>query len=449
VKRKNTSNDPFTYEGYDLEGREGKIRLTCRYSIGELEFNEIVTFDSPESRMSEGLDEAARLVFLLAGVSYYKTKAPSTIDLGNVRTTGSEREFLLNYYRSGLAEFAYRNRLDLSDIVVVGPERDDHEPVQYKSDPGRPLVPFGGGIDSIVAVESVKASFPEAALFVVSPPGERFDAIENAIGVTGLEAIRCEREIDRGLLNSKEVGFLNGHVPITGIISAVAVMAAVLHGRDCVVMSNEWSASLGNLLFDGREVNHQWSKGVEFEREFRDLLTDTFEDGPEYFSILRPRSELWVSKRFSELCSYHRVFRSCNRAFHQDRELRLESWCGECDKCCFIDLILSAFMDARELKEIFAPYEPLENPDLVEKFRTLLGIDERSKPFECVGGVDECRAAIVLSSRREDRSNSALLQRLANELRDASAGGPAEVDCTTLLAPLGDHYIPDDYLIAD
>src|SRR5439155_70696 len=74
------------------------------------------------------------------------------------------------------------------------------------------------------------------------------------------------------LLRSAELGFLNGHVPVTGILSAIAVLAAVLTGRDAVVMSNEWSASIPTLEFDGRPVNHQFSKSEEFESAFRGVL---------------------------------------------------------------------------------------------------------------------------------------------------------------------------------
>ena len=112
------------------------------------------------------------------------------------------------------------------------------------------------------------------ALFVVSRPADRFDAIEQPAAVTGLPVVRAEREIDPQLLRSAELGFLNGHVPVTGILSAIAVLAAVLEDRDAVVMSNEWSASIPTLEFDGRPVNHQFSKSEEFEAAFRAVLAD-------------------------------------------------------------------------------------------------------------------------------------------------------------------------------
>ena len=130
-------------------------------------------------------------------------------------------------------------------------------------------MPFGGGIDSIVTVEMIRAR-AEPALFIVSRPGDRFEAIERPAAVTGLPVIRAEREIDPQLLRSRDLGFLNGHVPVTGIISAIAVLAAVLDGRDAVVMSNEWSASIPTLEVNGSPVNHQYSKSGAFEGAFRE-----------------------------------------------------------------------------------------------------------------------------------------------------------------------------------
>ena len=211
-------------------------------------------------------------------------------------------------------------------------------------------MPFGGGIDSIVTVEGVRQRTGDIALFVVNRPGDRFAAIEKPAAVSGLPVIRAGREIDPQLLRSQELGFLNGHVPVTGIISAIAVLAAVLDDRNAVVMSNEWSASVPTLEHDGRPVNHQWSKSAAFEAGFRELLEADPAGLPDYFSALRDRTELWVGERFARLTQYHGTFRSCNRAFHIDTSRRLDHWCGQCDKCCFIDLILAPFMSAEQLQ---------------------------------------------------------------------------------------------------
>ena len=245
------SAERFRYDAYELD--PVRRQLTCRYSVGSRHFFEQVTFDAGGDWDQPALDAAARLVFLLAGVSYFKTSAPSVIDLGAHGTTGQERAFLRTFYLEGLGEFAYRNELDLSDLRVVGPELDRSRPVPYEPRRGRPLVPFGGGIDSIVTVESIRARYPESSLFVVGRPGDRFEAIEQAAAVTGLRVVRAEREVDPTVVRSRELGYLNGHVPVTGILSAIAVMAAVLGGHDAVVMSNERSASAGNLVVEGRD----------------------------------------------------------------------------------------------------------------------------------------------------------------------------------------------------
>ena len=141
-------------------------------------------------------------------------------------------------------------------------------------------MPFGGGIDSIVVTEHVRR-IGDAALFIMSRPADRFAAIEEPAAVTGLPVVRAEREIDPQLLRSAELGFLNGHVPVTGILSAIAVLAAVLTSRDAVVMSNEWSASIPTLQYQGRPVNHQYSKSAGFEAAFRRVLAAAAERPPE------------------------------------------------------------------------------------------------------------------------------------------------------------------------
>jgi hypothetical protein len=423
--------------------------LTCRYELDGREFTERVTLPPGEQWHGGQAQAAARLVFLLSGVSYYKTAAPPVIDFGTTALTRAEESFLREFYLQGLAEFAYRNNLDLTRLRIEARRAPDSPPAPpAPSSPERALVPFGGGIDSIVTVEQVRQQ-ADVALFVVSRPADRFDAIEQPAAVTGLPVVRAEREIDPQLLRSAELGFLNGHVPVTGILSAIAVLAAVLEGRDAVVMSNEWSASIPTLEFDGHPVNHQFSKSEEFEAAFRGVLADQGSsqarnpDLPDYFSWLRDRTELWVGERFAALGQYHASFRSCNKAFYTERARRFAHWCGQCDKCAFIDLILAPFLPAETLRQIFAVAgEPLADPALKPKFRSLLGAG--AKPFECVGEVTECRAAVLLAARRDDRAGTGLLQELAGEVA-SWPDAPSEAEIAAMLRPVGRNFIPPGY----
>lgn len=433
----------FRYVGYEVVPSAGSAAgssagsIVCRYSCDGHEFVETITFDAPEPApderstwsnawSSEAAHAAARIVFLLAGVSYFKTTAPPVIDLGTTPTTAEERTFLRAFYVEGLAEFAYRNGIDLSGLSLRGPELHVAARAPTRLSAGRPLIPFGAGIDSVVTAAEISAHFPEASLFVVSPASGRFRAIEDAAGATGLPVVRAERRIDPAVLRSSALGLMNGHVPVTGIISAIAVMAAVLGGYDAVVMSNERSASVPTVFDGAHAVNHQWSKGADFEAGLSELVHASFDPAPTYSSYLRDRSELWVAEHFASLERYHGVFRSCNRAFAIDPAQRLDHWCGVCDKCCFVDLVLAPFMTPGALGRVFSGHEPLADERLTGHFWALCGIgrpedaggEAVGKPFECVGDEGECRAAVLLAAERPDRSECTVLQRLATAVRE-------------------------------
>jgi UDP-N-acetyl-alpha-D-muramoyl-L-alanyl-L-glutamate epimerase len=427
----------FRYEAYDLDA--ARRTLTCHYRTDTERFTEYFAFTGDGDWSAPGVEEAARLVFLTAGVSYFKTTAAPVVDLGDLATTALERDVLRRFYHDGLAEFAYRNDLDLDALDVVGPDRDLEAPDVGAPGARRPLVPFGGGIDSIVTVELLKAAGADATLFVVERPGARFDAIEAPAAVTGLPVVRVERSIDAKVLNPAGRGYLHGHVPVTGIISTLAVLQAVVRGHDAVVMSNEASASVPTLVGPAGAVNHQYSKSEAFERDLRALLAASI-GSVEYFSALRARSELWVAERFAALGDYHRVFRSCNRAFALDPARRAATWCARCDKCCFVDLVLAPFLAGDELGAIFSGHEPLRNADLLDQFRALLGLGDFRKPFECVGDTDECRSALQLLLAGP-RGAEPVIAALGRELGDREGA--------TLEQHLGPDHVPERYATLD
>jgi UDP-N-acetyl-alpha-D-muramoyl-L-alanyl-L-glutamate epimerase len=434
----------FSYLDFTVD--PAAASLTCRYALDGRVFTEIVRVPEadPERWFDPAVQEAARWVFLLTGVSYYKAGAPELIDLGDHGLTGTERAFLREFYLDGLGEFAYRSdpQLDLSGLVIEAPDLRRTAPAVTRPSAG-PLLPFGGGVDSIVSVELLAEQ--QVSLFVVNRPDDRFEAIELPAEVTGLPVVRAERIIDPKILSAKPGEFFNGHVPVTGIISAIGVLAATLGGHDAVVMSNEWSASVGTVELDGRSINHQYSKSEAFEAGFRAVLAESI-TGVEYFSLLRPYTELWIARRFAQAPQYFDTFRSCNRSFAINAEKRLDHWCGVCDKCCFIDLILAPFLPADTLRSVFTrTVEPLDNIELLPKFRTLLGLSADTKPWECVGDVHECQVAARLAADRPDRAGSPVLAAVVPAL----TGLNATAEATQLLEPVGLHHIPDRYAPAD
>jgi hypothetical protein len=119
-------------------------------------------------------------------------------------------------------------------------------------------------------------------------------------------------------------------------------------------------------------------------------------------------------------------------------------------------------MDASDLQNVFNGHEPLDDPKLEDRFATLLGLSPEVRPFECVGDIGECRAAVHLASDRADRQQTPLLQALRTALNAApSPSAPPTADHDAgfhdagyhdpkeLLAPIGPHFIPDRYAPAD
>ncbi|MCW2675696.1 MAG: hypothetical protein JWR70_736 [Modestobacter sp.] len=428
----------FTYERVELSPAAGTI--TSHYSLDDRSFSEVVQLPSELDWTAPALPAAARLLFLLSGVSYYKTAAPRVIDLGSTPVSRCDVTFLREFYLEGLGEFSYVNDLPLGDLEIVGGAVADRDPGPAPEGPERALIPFGGGIDSVVVVEETRRRVPDSSLFIAG----RYDPIEASAALTGLPIVRAGRRLDPQVLKSAENGFLNGHVPVTGILSAIAVTAAVLDGRTSVVMSNEWSASSPTVEVDGHGINHQYSKSYGFEAGFRRMLTGAV-PGVNYFSALRPYSELWVAERFAALPQYHPVFRSCNRAFHVDPARRATNWCGECDKCTFIDLILAPFLSPEQLRAVFGGVEPLDRPELAGQFRALLGDTAQNKPFECVGDVGECKAAVLLAADRPDRVGTPLLSALRAEVL-ADGDAPS---ADSLMHAMGEHFIEKPYAADD
>lgn len=420
----------FRYVELDVTG----TTLRGMYELDGRRFEETVIFEGVDSLESDPVRSIAELWFLVAGLSYYKAGAARRIDVGATPLGSAGRALLVGALREGLGEFAYRNELFLEDVVVIG--GGDVTPHSIALDAERVVVPFGGGIDSVVTTSNL-ARHLDQTLFVVSPASGRFAPLEETAAVTGLPIVRARRSLDPQLM-SNDPSFFQGHVPVTAMVTLLAAVAATASGRGGVVMSNEHSSSAPNLRRGSLDVNHQWSKSLSAERLIADAIGERVGDELVVASFLRDRSEVWVAEAFSRLDQYHRVFRSCNRAFSQVPEHRLNTWCGECDKCLFINLMLAPFLSRATLGEIFH-HEPLSDPAREAQLRILVGVGTDAKPFECVGDPDESAVALVRVSELDEWRNVVSLGEIA---RDASP----ERTFDELLEPQGLTRVPAHWI---
>ena len=420
----------FTYLGWELNGQT----VTGHWSSDAQIFTESVTFETGGDLESPATQAVIGLWYLVAGLSYYKTGAARTIDLGESPLGVAGHAFFRAALIDGLGEYSFRNQLPLDDVEIIG--GTEVSPVRVSADPYKVVTPFGGGIDSVVTVTHLSLSLIQS-LFVMSPASGRFEPLEATAAVTGLPILRVTRSLDEKMF-SKDANFINGHVPVTAMVTLLACASAVAHGYGGVAMSNEHSSSVPNMTWNGQAINHQWSKSAIAEDLLARAVAERIGDAFVVASYLRNRSEIWVAQEMAQQSQYLPVFRSCNRAFAQEESKRASNWCGECDKCLFINLVLAPFVPRSALKEIFAS-EPLANPSLVNQLEVLVGLGSEHKPFECVGDPDESAAALQQIAGRTEWADVEHLSALAGQLRP-------QASFESLLIPQGENRVPAHWL---
>ncbi|HRH93362.1 MAG TPA: endonuclease domain-containing protein, partial [Candidatus Peribacteria bacterium] len=128
----------------------------------------------------------------------------------------------------------------------------------------------------------------------------------------------------------------------------------------------------------------------------------------EYFSLLRPLTELHVTKLFAQYPQYFTSFTSCNKNWKISGDGPESRWCGDCPKCAFVFALLAAHVDRKTLDVIFDK-NMFDEHELLPLYRQLLGI-EGTKPFECVGTPEETVAAFLMAHERGDLDDTAAMQ---------------------------------------
>src|SRR4249919_659601 len=428
----------FRFLRWEFDPRTGVARLLYAFDQGP-ELAETIRFPAAPYALDPprlaAVGRALRLLHLIAGVSYYKAAAPLRL-VTDQPLEPALRTLLTEVYELGLGEFAYRNGLHLRGKLRFESGDGDDAPgaAPVLGLPARALVAIGGGKDSLVSIEALRrAGIDQTVSWIGSAP-----LIRACAERTGLPMLNIERKLAPELFEFNKQGALNGHIPVTAVNSAILCVAALLHDADQVVFSNEHSASYGSLIPGTGEVNHQWSKGWDFERDFAAYLRGHVASDLRYYSLLRPFSELAVARQFARLDRYDAHFSSCNRNFHLLGERPAQRWCGECPKCRFVFLALAPFMPKPRLMGIFGR-NLLDEPEQAPGFDALLEYGDH-KPFECVGEGRESRAALAALANTPTWREDALVARFAEEIAPQLREG--ELRLAPLLEAADDHGIP-------
>ncbi len=409
----------FSKRNFNLKTKELSFTYKLQTKNQTYDFTEKLTL--PENfeilnKDDQILDQLLKNLHLILGISYWKLTATSDLDLGDIKLTKEEADFWNTVWTKGMGEFFYVNKIDFKNLINF-PYEAQTSTVTSKLQPitqtSKSLLFFSGGKDSIVSAEILKDKKNDFTCFSVNP----VSFVSNIQKLTNTNFLIVKRQIDPMLLalNSKQL-FYNGHIPFNAILAFISLLVSYLYGFNFLITSNEESSNYPNVEYIGEKINHQWSKSFEFEKMFHDYVKKLLPN-INYFSLLRNFSEYEISEKLTQYSKYLPYFSSCNRNFLIKPTTQYlkpnQLWCGNCPKCLFTFIMLSAFLPRIKVLEILGE-DLLNKYELLQIFCELLGID--IKPFECVGTPDEVKLALNKIYEKKEFNNSILMTYFIGEI---------------------------------
>ncbi len=390
----------FIFKSYSYDAPSSTAHFTYEFDDGRT-FHEQTTFLAGESYNIDVLDKALFLTFILTGVSYYKTFPTGDVVI-DVSLDDWQADFFSRVYQEGLGQFAFENNLTRDDLAHFTGQPDANVSEARRYDGEGVLALQSGGKDSLLTASLLSNRGIQFTPWYVASGGHHpklLDGFESPLVIS-------QRSIDRDALKqAADQGAKNGHVPITYIVSSLALVQAILLNKKDIIVSiahegEEPDAHIGDLA-----VTHQWSKTWAAETAFAEYVSRYISPNIRIGSPLRNLSELRVAELFVEYAweQYGHEFSSCNVAnYGQGSNNTTLRWCGHCPKCANSYLLFAPFVSGDDLRQLFDGRDLFESPLLIETFKGLLGIDGVAKPFECIGEIDELRFAYHQAQAKGD-----------------------------------------------
>ncbi len=381
----------FIYDSFSVENTDEEIIIKFKFIIENL-----TTFEPKvkikkdklniDNKLIENCNNAAFHMGLIELISYWKSTCSPNVIIKAGYINEEQIKWFKKLYFYGLGEMFYTNGIhaNIDNFMNITCETNViYNDIINNKNEGY-LIPIGGGKDSCVTLECLKKEKDNYCL-IVNPKPVTLECATVA-GYSEDKIVKVIRNIDNNLLDLNKKGFLNGHTPFSSMLAFLSYFVADLIGKKYISLSNESSANESNV--DGEKINHQYSKSIEFENDFRYYSSKYLKRNTEYFSFLRPLNELEIAMTFSKFEKYHHIFKSCNVG----SKGQVWKWCCNCPKCLFVYIILSPFLYKEKLVDIFGE-DLFERNDLLTTFVELTGNGE-TKPFECVGTYEEVCFAI-------------------------------------------------------
>ena len=394
----------FRFQRYNYTLEKNTLSVKFYFSLDD-KFFFTPSFEIPSNKLYDWdnlndshLDTLIFNIGMIELVSYWKLACPKKVYIAPHKLDEKQVLWWKKLYFNGLGEFFYLNGIkeNVNDFMEIIPEGEfSCEKINIELEENT-LVPIGGGKDSVVTIELLKNKMPIIPL-IINPRGATKECVETA-GFSLEQTAVIKRTLDPTMLRMNNEGFLNGHTPFSALLAFYTILIGFATNSKYIALSNESSANEPTV--PDTEVNHQYSKSIAFENDFRNYVDEYISSEIQYFSFLRPLNELQIARFFSKNKDYYKVFKSCNVGSKTD------SWCGKCPKCLFTWLIMSPFIPQNELVDIFGN-NLLEDNELVPILKQLNG-EVEVKPFECVGTVDEVNACLEYCQKSNAESQKSL-----------------------------------------
>lgn len=391
-------HEKITFQSFTHSISKSTLNIEFKYFLSpDLNFSHKLSIDFADLKFKE---PSPKLIFLLGVmelVSYWKLTCPSVIEIKCGVLNDYEKSWFKDLYRSGLGEFFFVNGLDpkLEFDFIIDPEAPELDVGVNSNLEDKSLVMVGGGKDSLVSLRAFKELGRDFRGFVVNPIPQALDSIKL---FSERQPISVKREICSRFINLPKDNYFNGHIPFSAVLAFIGLVVGDASGFRNVVTSNESTANEGNVVYCGMEINHQYSKTFDFEKRFREFVR-VLGSELNYYSFLRPLSELQITGLLSRDSSSLKTFLSCNRAqTFKAKESGEHKWCGTCPKCIFTFLSLAPFLTPEELTRIWSPL-PNNYKGFNDIVRDLCGLGKH-KPLECVGSYAESRTGFYYLSKK-------------------------------------------------
>lgn len=389
----------FIFESYSYDEATHTARFNYSFD-GQRHFSETAVFDehSQVGQNSAVLESALKLAFYVAGTSYYKAFPTKKVIFKSAQPDSWQAEFLQKVYTEGLSQFLFENKLTLEDVAVFAANGVHHTAASYQG--GGTVALQSGGKDSLLLAALLREKRRDfTPLYITSA-----QAHPRVLDTLSKPLRTIHRHIDRdGLMQAKADGGMNGHVPVTYIVEAYALIDAILHGQNMVLAAIGQEGEEPHEYIGQMPVNHQWSKTWQAEQLLSEYLQAYVSADMQIGSPLRGFSELKIAELFMEYAweQFGHTFSSCNQAnYRQGKDNSQLQWCGQCPKCANSYLLFAPFIEPEQLRTLFGGQDLFAKLGLTETFKGLLGIDGVMKPFECVGETGELRTAYHMAQRR-------------------------------------------------